>query len=101
MGKLGNAKYSAKLDLANGFWWVPVGKALQKYLTFVCRKGTIRFLCMPFAPKYAPVAFKALVNRVLHNTLFIKHFAYIDDIIVFGKTEEYVVERVVDVTNRL
>lgn len=41
------------------------------------------------------------MHHVLHDLLYTKCFVYIDDIIVFGKTESEVIERTFEVLNKL
>ena len=57
----GRARFFTKLDLAKGFWQVPVGKKSQPYLAFVTRKGTFKFVKMPFGHKNAPAVFQAMM----------------------------------------
>lgn len=54
---LGGACYFMKLDLAKGYWQVPVAENSRKYLTFITRRGTYRYKRMPFGPTNAPAVF--------------------------------------------
>jgi hypothetical protein len=53
----GKAKVFTKLDLAKGFWQIPVSERAKKYLAFATRKGTWTFSMMPFGHKNAPGLF--------------------------------------------
>ena len=79
--------YYTKLDAAKGVWQIPVKDSSQQYLAFVMRRGVWKFIKMPFGHKNAPAWFQALMNRILGDSLFVKCFVFIDDVIVFGKTE--------------
>ena len=57
MQSLGRAKIFVKMDLAKGYWQVPVELDSRKYCTFVTRRGTYAFKRMPFGPKNAPAVF--------------------------------------------
>ena len=46
---------------------------------------------MPFGHKNAPGIFQAMMNRILDDVLYIKCFVFIDDVIVFGKTQSEVI----------
>ena len=84
----GRAKYFTKLDLAKGFWQIPVEEQSQQYLAFVTRKGTFKFVKMPFGHKNAPGIFQSMMNNLLSDLLYTVCFVYIDDVIVFGETED-------------
>jgi hypothetical protein len=56
------ARVFTKLDLAKGFWQVAVDAASQGYLAFVTRKGTWKFVRMPFGHKNAPAVFQAMMQ---------------------------------------
>ena len=51
---LGGANYFMKLDLAKGYWQIPVAKDSQQLLSMVTRRGTYKYLRMPFGPSNAP-----------------------------------------------
>ena len=53
----GKCKYFTKLDLAKGFWQIPVSRRAKRYLAFVTKKGTWTFTKMPFGHKNAPGLF--------------------------------------------
>ena len=57
MQNLGGALWFCKLDLAKGYYQIPVEETSKKYLAFCCRKGTFTFNFMPFGPKNAPSLF--------------------------------------------
>lgn len=77
----------AKLDLAKGFWQIPVAKRSRPYLAFVTRRGTFRFVKMPFGHKNAPGIFQKLMNDILDDLAYAVCFVYIDDVIVFGEND--------------
>lgn len=76
--------YFCKLDLAKGYYQVPVHPNSQKFTTFVSRTGTYAFKRMPFGPKNAPAVFQQMMNRALGKLLYKKACVYLDDIIVWG-----------------
>lgn len=50
-------KVFTKLNLAKGFWQVAIDAASQGYLAFVTRKGTWKFVLMPFGHKNTSAVF--------------------------------------------
>lgn len=73
------------LDLAKGYWQIPLTKRAQRIAAFVTAFGTFRPLRMPFGLKNAPYFFSKLMADVLNGC---DEYAvpYIDDIAVFSKT---------------
>ena len=62
---IGKAKYISKLDLAKGFYQVPLTKTAMEKTAFTCHKGNFHFTRMPFGVKNAPACFQILMQRVL------------------------------------
>ncbi len=56
-----------------------------------------QFIKMPFGHKNAPAWFQALMNRILDDAMFVKCFVFIDDVIIFGKTEAECIANTKDV----
>ncbi len=97
MQNLGGSLYFCKLDLAKGYYQVPVCPDSKKYLTFTSRRGTYTFNRMPFGPKNAPSVFQQMMNLALGDLLNKKACVYLDDIIVWGRTFEEVLSRTEEV----
>ena len=98
---LGGAVYFCKLDLAKGYYQVPVSPRSKKYTTFVSRSVTYAFNRMPFGPKNAPAVFQQMMNRALGNLLYSIACVYLDDIIIWGRTLEEVLRNTEKVIERL
>ena len=75
------------LNLTSGYYHIKLGKASQDKTTFVTPFGKWEFNMAPFGLTQAPAYFQALISKVLEG---LSHFAiaYLDDIIIFSKTEE-------------
>ena len=65
-----------------------MGEASRAKLAFVTPFGKWEFNMVPFSLTQAPPYFQALISEVLKG---LSHFtiAYLDDIIIFSKTEEH------------
>ena len=78
--QLSQAEFLTKLDLASGFWQVPLSKEARPYTAFVTRYGTYQFKVLPFGMKNAPGCFSRLMRKVLRG---IEHVScFIDDILI-------------------
>ena len=77
------------LDLESGFWQIKMDKASKKYTTFTV--GNLRFFeCdrMPFGLCNAPVTFQWLMQYCMGELNFIYCLIYLDDLIMFSRTDE-------------
>ena len=85
--KLSGAKIFSALDLTSGYYHIELGKALQAKTAFVTPFGKWEFNVVPFGLAQAPAYFQALISKLLEG---LSHFAiaYLDDIVIFSKTEE-------------
>jgi len=88
--KLGGNRYFTGLDLASGYYQVPMAADSIEKTAFVTPEGVTNyeFLCMPFGLTNAPVAFQRLMDQVLGNLKNSIAFPYLDDVIIPSKTLE-------------
>lgn len=84
---LGQAKYISRLDLAKGFYQVPLSEASKHLSAFVVASGHYEFNYMPFGMCNAPKTCARLMDTVLQGC---KAFAnvYVDDIVIFSNDFE-------------
>jgi len=88
--RLAGSRYFSSLDLASGYWQVPVAAKDQEKTAFVTSDGLYEFLRLPFGLSNAPATFSRLMDRVLGCLKWQMCLVYLDDILVFGKTfKEY------------
>ena len=78
--KLAKAEYLTKMDLASGFWQVPLSERAKSYTSFSCRHGLYQFRVMPFGLVNAPGCFSRLMRIVLRGIENVS--CYIDDILI-------------------
>ena len=87
--RLGKAKYITTLDLAKGYWQVPVTMEASPKTAFSTPFGLYQFNVMPFGLRGAPATFQRLMDEVTAGLEFTA--AYLDDLIIYSTTwEEHV-----------
>ena len=89
LDQLGESKYFSTLDLASGFWQIPVHPNSREKTAFVTPNGLFEFRVMSFGLCNSPAVFQRLMQRVLMglNSPEAPGFVsvYIDDVLVFSK----------------
>ena len=75
--------------MKSGFWQVKMAKDSQQYFAFtVGSMGVYEFLRMPYGLCNALVTFQRLMQNYLGELNLIYALIYLDDLIVFSRTEE-------------
>jgi len=95
------AQWFTKMDLKNGFNLIRIRKGDEWKTAFRTRYGLYEFQVMPFGLTNAPSTFQDMMNHVLSNVLDVGVLAYMDDILIYAKTEEEHDRLVKEVLNRL
>ena len=85
---LGNAQYFTTLDLASGYWQVPLDDDARPKSAFTTHQGLYEFVRMPFGLCNAPATFQRAMQSVLAGLEWRDCFVYIDDILVASATFE-------------
>ena len=85
--KLNGAKKFSALDLTSGYYHIELGETSRAKMAFVTPFGKWEFNMVPFGLALALAYFQALISEVLKG-LSPFTIAYLDDIIIFSKTEE-------------
>ena len=76
------AKYFSTLDLAMGYYHVPIERRDRHITAFPARKGLFQFKVMQFGWCNAPATFQRLMERVLSRLNWKDCLDYIDDVLV-------------------
>jgi len=86
--QLSGARVFSQLDLATGFHQLRIAEDSIPLTSFRTRYGSYEWLVMPFGLTNAPAYFVDLMNRVFKDFLDRFVLIFIDDILVYSKTEE-------------
>ena len=87
--RLVGAKYFSRIDLRSGYHQIRIAQGDEEKTTCRTRCGSFEFLVMPFGLCNAPTTFTTLMNIIFHEYLDDFVIIYIDDMLVYSKTEEH------------
>ena len=82
------ARYFSTLDLAMGYYHVPLDVRDRDKTAFPTRQGLFQFKVMPFGLCNAPGVFQRLMERVLSRLNWKDCLVYIDDVLVWSNSFE-------------
>ena len=99
--QLAGMQYFSKLDLLKGFNQIPVEKQSRELMAVSTPAGLYQPTVMPFGVKNAPGSFQREMRRVLSGRLNKGVYVFIDDIIVYSRTESEHIELIDWVLTRL
>ena len=88
-GKHGRVSAFLAMDFKSGFWQIKMAPESQQYTAFmVGNLGFYEFTHMPFGLCNTPATFQHLMQNTLGELNLTYCMIYLDDVIVFGRTEE-------------
>ena len=98
--KLQGHKVFSTLDLQSGYYHIGLSESAKPKTAFVIAgMGKYQFNRVPFGLAEAPAYFQRLINEVLTGCTFT--MGYLDDIIIFSKTEEEHLQHLEEIFERL
>ena len=98
--KLNGARIFSTIDLRSRYYHIGLTEGSRPKSAFMVPMGKFEFLRTPFGLSQAPAYFKLLIDNVLQGC---SKFAmgYLDDIIIFSKTEEEHLEHLEKIFKKL
>ena len=89
MESMVGTRHFSCMDLKSGFWQVQMDEESRQYTAFtVGSMGVYEFLRMPYGLCNAPATFQCLMQNCLGELNFMYALIYLDNVIVYSKTEE-------------
>ena len=98
--KLGGATIFSTIDLHSGYYHIGLMRESRAKSAFIVPMGKWQFKHTPFGLSQAPVYFQLLIDKVLMGCSGFT-MGYLDDIIIFSKTEEEHLQHLEEIFNRL
>jgi hypothetical protein len=80
-----DARVFSSLDVASGYWHIPLFTEDREKTAFVTRNGQYQFKVVPFGLTGAPGAFCRYMDDTLRDIMWKRCLVYVDDIIVWAK----------------
>lgn len=88
LNSLSGAQVFTKIDLRGAYNLVRIRQGDEPKTAFRCHYGHFEYLVMPFGLTNAPAVFQNMMNDIFSD--YLDHFVviYLDDILVYSKTQE-------------
>ena len=89
MESMVGAQHFSCMDLKSGFWQVKIDEESRQYIAFmVGSMGVYEFLRMPYGLCNTPATFQHLMQNCLGELNLTYTLIYLDDVIIYSKTED-------------
>jgi len=98
---LGEAKVLSTLDCNARYWQVLIADGDRQKTAFVCHKGAYHYKGMPFGLTNAPATFQRALDIILSGVKWQSGLVYLDDVIVYSKTQREHVQHLDDILGLL
>ncbi|XP_059055505.1 uncharacterized protein LOC131849440 [Achroia grisella] len=97
LDQLAGSKMFISLDLASGYYQIPIAEASQEKTAFVTPDGQYQFTRMPFGLVNAPSVFQRTMNKILADAKIKYALIYMDDFLIPATSFEQGLDRLEEV----
>lgn len=87
--------------MKSGYWQVKIAEVNKAKTAFLIGNGLWQFTVMPFGLCNAPATFERLMEKVLYGIISKICLVYLDNVIIFGKSFEEMIDNLRKVFMRL
>jgi len=101
LDNLRGSRYFATIDLLSSYWQLGMTDRAKERSAFCTRRGLFQFTQMLFGLSGAPGSFCRLMSFVLRDLLWVVCLCYLDDIVVYARSPQELLERLRIVLDRL
>jgi len=101
LDSLRGAKWFATLALLSGYWQLGMTDRAKERSAFCTRRGLFQFCRMPFGLRGAPATFCRIMAHVLGDHIGKICLCFVDDVIIFGRTQKELLDRLNQILKRL
>lgn len=95
------ANFFTSIDLRNGFHQIAIQPSDRQKTAFRTRFGHFEYTVLPMGLCNAPGTFMQLMNQTFADMLDKSVLCFLDDILIFSKTEDEHIRHITEVLNRL
>lgn len=88
LANLGENNFFTVLDLKSGFFQILLREQDIEKTAFSVNNGKYEFLRLPMGVKNGPANFQRALDDIFREHIGVRCLIYLDDIIIFGRTEE-------------
>ena len=96
-----NAKIFTTLDLASGFWQIPLDPETKHKSAFITHQGIYQFRKLPFGLMNSPMTFQLAMTQALRGMNWKYALIYVDDILIFSQNFEEHLQHLSQIFQRL
>ena len=97
---LEGSSYFSTIDMSAGFYQVPMAEESQDFTAFSTPFGSFKWLRMPMGLTGSPNTFQSLMESVLVGLIWKTCVPYLDDCIIFAKTQQEHISRLREIFQR-
>lgn len=101
LAALGGNAFFSTMDLTSGFYNMPLHEDDRKYSAFTTPMGLYEYNRLPQGLCNSPASFMRMMTSIFGDQNFLSLLCYLDDLLVFGPSEQVALERLEMVFSRL